>query len=143
MSNWNIYITFKNIFLRNGLYCSSWQNTDEDWAYIYIIIGIYIITCIKIIRIILLRNQIITEFTSYAKLNLFEFGPGNEKKLKRAMFKKLQVLTSITECSIACMRYLRSFPHCMHILQKCIRMRLYFCSWEKLTFLHNDLFSFM
>lgn len=66
-----------------------------------------------------------------------------KKKLKRAMFKKLQVLTSITECSIACMRYLRSFPHCMHILQKCIRMRLYFCSWEKLTFLHNDLFSFM
>lgn len=68
-----------------------------------------------------------------------------KKKLKRAMFKKLQVLTSITECSIACMRYLRSssFPHCIHILQKCIRMRLYFCSWEKLTFLHNDLFSFM
>lgn len=59
-----------------------WMKTEH--IYIYIIIGIYIITCIKIIRIILLHNQIITEFTSYATLNLFEFGPGNEKKIKKS-----------------------------------------------------------
>lgn len=41
MSNWNIYKTFENIFLRNGLYCSSWQNMDEDLAFVYIYINVY------------------------------------------------------------------------------------------------------
>lgn len=139
MSNWNIYKTFENIFLRNGLYCSSWQNMDEDLAFVYIYKNVYknhkdnIVTQSNHYRIYIVGNI----------ESIWVWNRKWKKKLKRAMFKKLQVLTSITECSIACMRYLRSFPHCMHILQKCIRMRLYFCSWEKLTFLHNDLFSFM
>lgn len=58
-----------------------WMKTEHIYIYYYwhIYNNVY-----KIIRIILLRNQIITEFTSYATLNLFEFGPGNEKKIKKS-----------------------------------------------------------